>query len=210
MYKPAQVDVIKQWLGAGSINFFGLPFAGKDSQGRRLAELLDGNLVGGGEILRSSIIPPHVKDHMRAGKLIPSEDYVAIVLPYLSQSQLADKPLILSAVGRWHGEEEGVIQSLEAAGHPLKAVISLTLSQGDVFARWQAHEELKDRGERQEDAKEILTVRFEEFETKTLPVIDYYRRLGLLIEIDATKSRDEVTQSILDSLETLSRVSASR
>jgi len=200
MYDQKQIDAIRNWLGAGSINIFGRPFSGKDSQGVRLAELFDGNLVGGGEILRGGTMPDHIKEYMRTGKLIPSDDYVNIVLPYLNQSHLVDKPLILSSVGRWHGEEDGVIKALEQSNHPLKAVIYLDISGTESHNRWLAREINNDRLNRHDDTMEILNIRFKEFQEKTLPVLDYYKNLGILITVDGKGTRDEVTNNIIDSL----------
>ncbi len=200
MKETQQLATIAQWLGTGSINLFGRPFAGKDSQGRFLTEILSGNLLGGGDILRGSAMPDDIKLAMRSGNLIPSKDYVDIVLPYLSQEKLRDKPLILSSVGRWHGEEQGVIDALESSRHPLKSVIYLKLEEKEVMNRWRAHKFRDDRSGRHDDSEEILTIRFKEFRDKTLPVIDFYRRIGLLIEVDGTKSREEVAKIILDEL----------
>lgn len=200
MNNQKQIDQIKLWLGNGSINIFGRPFAGKDNQGNRLAKILDGNLVGGGEILRSDNMHETIKQNMKTGQLVPSEDYFNIVMPYISQKQFADRPLILSAVGRWHGEEDGVIKALNDAGHPLKAVIYLDISDEDSYQRWLVKESVNDRQSRLDDTLEVLQTRFAEFQTKTMPVIDYYKNLGMLIEINGKLSREEVNKSILDKL----------
>jgi adenylate kinase len=194
------INHIKTWLGTGSINIFGLPFAGKDSQGRWLAEMFDGTLLGGGDILRGSTIPAHIKAIISEGMLIPTEDFINIVLPYLSQPSLAQQPLILSAVGRWSGEEQGVIRALSSAGHDLKAVIMLHVTHDDVKTRWKAHEKLKDRSVRSDDAEHILQTRFNEFDTKTIPVIEHYRSMGVLIEIDASQPREQVQAEIFSQL----------
>lgn len=194
---------IQDWLGSGSINIFGRPFAGKDTQGKQLAALFDGILLGGGDILRNSTIPDHLHLDLKSGKLIPSDEYVRIVLPYLAQAEFAGHPLVLSSVGRWIGEEEGVISATEAAGHPLKAVVYLDLPEDEVRSRWQALEHHDDRGGRYDDTASILDVRLEEFRTKTLPVIDAYRERGLLIEIDGHASRESVHHTILRSLANL-------
>jgi adenylate kinase len=200
MHNHEQIEIIKKWLGAGSINIFGLPFAGKDIQGQRLAKIFDGNLIGAGEIFRSDNMPKNVKECMHNGKIVPTEDFVNIVLPYLSQQHLTGKPLILSSVGRWHGEEDGVIEAIKTSGHPLKMVIYLDISRDDVFHRWQQIEIHKDRSERPDNSEEVITTRLSEFKEKTLPVLDYYRNLGELIEIDGKGSKDEVTQNIINGL----------
>jgi adenylate kinase len=195
-----KIETIKNWLGNGSINIFGSPFSGKDTQGSCLAEMLGGKLIGGGAILRSNIVPKHVHHHIKSGKLAPIEDYLEIVAPFLKQPFLADRPLIMSAVGRWHGEEEAIIQAATEASHPLKAVIFLELSEDNIWRRWELSAHRKDRGVRADDTAEALKVRINEYKEKTLPVIDFYRQKGLLIEIGGDSSEDEVTEEILDKL----------
>ena len=94
------VRTISKWLGAGSIDIFGCPFSGKDTQGEVLATLFGGALVSGGDILRSHKEPEKISHVLSGGGLVPSDFYLDLVLPYLSQRKYNGKPLILSAVGR--------------------------------------------------------------------------------------------------------------
>lgn len=199
---------IKTWLGSGSINLFGIPYAGKDTQGHLLAEEFGAQLLGGGEILRNSEITPAGKAAMEAGELFPTQEYIDTVLPYLSKTEFTGSPLVLSSVGRWHGEEDGVIQALEQSGHPLKAVIFLNIDEPILYERWETAQETGDRGARADDSREKLAVRLAEFREKTLPVVEYYREKGLLIEIDASGHVMDVCRDIIDAL--ASRASASR
>jgi adenylate kinase len=195
-----KIDKIKQWLDAGTINIFGRPFAGKDAQGKRLVQLFGGSLVGGGEILRNSVIPQRVKDNTSAGKLAPMDDYINIVLPYLNKPDFAGKPLFLSSVGRWHGEEEAVLSVLDKSGHPLKAVVYLNISESESHTRWLAREINNDRPDRIDDTEDTLNIRFAEFQSKTVPVLDYYQKLGRLVEVDGKGPRNEITNLIIDAL----------
>lgn len=205
-----QIETIQKWLGSGSINFFGIPFAGKDSQANRLQNKFGGVVLGGGDILRNSVIPPEIEQTMARGILIPTQDFVSIVLPYLAKPDFSGHPLFLSSVGRWKGEEEGVIQVLQDAQHPLKAVVYLPLDEKVAFERLQFTENAEVRGIRTDDDEEKLRKRLEEFKTKTIPVIDFYREKGLLVEVDASLPKDEVEQKILDALfEKASRASTS-
>ena len=195
-----KIATIKKWLGYGSINIFGLPYAGKDTHGRELAELLDGELLGGGDILRNSDIPKSVRAIMERGELIPTDDYISIVLPYLSSDKFTSKPLILSSVGRWLGEEDGVLLAAEKSNHPLKAVIHLSVDDAAVWRRFERAKTAGDRETRADDADGILTKRLDEYRTKTLPVIESYRQKGLLIEVDGLPPRDAVLSTIIDEL----------
>lgn len=205
MKNESFTKAIQQWLGTGSINIFGRPFAGKDTQGRMLASLFNGTLLGGGEILRGSTMPDHIKAAMKTGTLLPTTEYISIVLPYLSQPEFANQPLILSSVGRWFGEERGVIDATAAAQHPIKAVIFLNLSEAEVIRRWRSLPDHSSRGTRYDDTEEILQIRLKEFRDKTLPVIDYYREQGMLIEVDGSMTTEAVQREIIAKLYQLSR-----
>jgi adenylate kinase len=196
---------VREWLGTGSINIFGRPFAGKDTQAAKLAELFEAVVLGGGDILRNSTIPPHVDAALRRGELIPSDDYVNIVLPYLSKKEFSAQPLILSSVGRWSGEELGVIDALTQAGHELKLVIYLDIAESIVRERWQKLEDHDDRGGRYDDTADVLNKRLLEYRQKTLPVIDSYRTRDLLVTIDGNQSPEAVFEDILNHLSSLGR-----
>ncbi|MEJ0072514.1 MAG: nucleoside monophosphate kinase [Candidatus Saccharibacteria bacterium] len=198
-----KLEAIRAWLGQGSINIFGMPFAGKDTQGQALADLLEGELLGGGKILRGSRIPARAKAIMEAGGLIPIEDYLQIVPPYLSKPEFDGKPLILSSVGRWDGEQEGVLQATKISGHPLKAVVLLTVPEGVARKRHTEAAFMGDREVRADDAAHLFDKRLDEFRAKTTPVIDFYRKHGLVIEIDGTPLAAEVTGAIIGQLERL-------
>lgn len=200
MLDQQKIATIKTWLNTGSINIFGLPFAGKDTHGSFFAELFDASLLGGGDILRNSVIPDHVRKAIDEGSLAPTDEYIAIVLPYLSSEQFADKPMILSSVGRWHGEEDGVIRAAEQSGHPIKAVIYLHITIKVANERFNRSQEKGDRDNRTDDTKDKLITRFSEFEEKTLPVIEYYRDRDMLIEVDGNPPVDEVRATIIDEL----------
>jgi adenylate kinase len=197
------IETIAGWLGTGSINIFGMPFAGKDTQGSVLADLLDAPLLGGGDILRGSVIPEHVRESMHSGALIPTEDYVKIVLPYLSQEEFKGRPLILSSVGRWKGEEASVLAATEQSGHPMKAVFYLEISEDvarERFEESQSDRSKGSRGDRGDDTAEVFKVRLREFREKTLPVIEYYRQTPLFCRIDAAQPSAQVTAQILANL----------
>ena len=56
------------------------------------------------------------------------------------------------------------------------------------------------RGERADDAEHLLETRLTEYRNKTLPVIEHYRSMGLLIEVDANHGIDDVQQAVVAAL----------
>lgn len=195
-----EINIIKKWLGAGSINMFGRPFAGKDTQGRLLSVSLDGVLIAGGDILRSYHDQAKIEQVMAAGGLIPSDFYLSVLLPYLSRADIKHKPLILSAVGRLQGEEQVIMKATTDSGHPIQAVVLLNLSEAEVWRRFDEAKLQHDRGDRSDDHREVLQNRLRKFKDKTEPVIQYYRNKGLIIDVDGSLPREQVAKQIIEKL----------
>ena len=196
----AKIEQIKSWLGTGSINIFGLPMSGKDTQGIRLAETLGAKFLSSGLIIRA--MEKETNQHLSdKGALIPTNTFYEWVLPYFERPDLFEFPLVLSSIGRWSGEETEVMSVAAGAGHPIKAVILLNISEADVENRFNEAKILNDRGTRADDKDlETFRTRLTEFRTKTMPVLTHYKTLGLLVEINGDASRDEVFNEIVEKL----------
>lgn len=195
-----KIESIKQWLGTGSINIFGLPMSGKDTQGIKLAESLNAKFLSSGMIIRAMEKETR-KNYTSNGSLAPTNIFYEWVLPYFERSDLFKYPLILSSIGRWHGEEDQVMSVAAGAGHEIKAVIILDISEADVKNRFEEAKILNDRGDRQDDKDlETFQTRLQEFREKTLPVLQHYNSLGLLIRVNGDQSREKVFSEIVEKL----------
>ena len=198
-----KLAVIKRWLGTGSINIFGPPMSGKDTQGIRLAEALGAKFLSSGLIVRAKEAETN-QDFTSTGALAPTNIFYEWVLPYFERKDLADYPLILSSIGRWSGEEDVVMSTAAGANHDIKAVILLNISESDVISRFEAAKVLNDRGDRADDQSlNVFKTRLAEFRTKTLPVIQHYQTLGLLVSVNGDQSRDAVFTEIVEKLSAL-------
>jgi adenylate kinase len=190
-----KIKAIKKWLGNGSINVFGLPYSGKDTIGMRLASELGAHFVSSGEILRNADEP-----EQRAGFLSPTERFYELVLPFFARPELRGAPLVLSEIGRWKGEEQRVIATADEAGHPIRAVLFINITEEEIYRRLDAARELGDRLGRQDDSRDLMKRRLSEFYGKVMPTIDTYRIRGELIEIDGMGSRDRIYDRVIDGL----------
>ena len=195
-----KLSIIKKWLGTGSINIFGMPMSGKDTQGVKLAEALDAKFLSSGLIIRT-MEKENSLNYSKNGELIPTNVFYEWVLPYFERPDLFKFPLVLSSIGRWHGEEDQVMSVAAGAGHDIKAVVVLNIAESDAEKRFYEAKILNDRGERQDD-KDIDTfkTRLKEFREKTLPVLHYYNSLGLLVEVNGDQSREDVFSEIVEKL----------
>ena len=195
-----KISKIKTWLGTGSINIFGLPMSGKDTQGVRLAEALNAKFLSSGMSIRAmeSETKQNYSEH---GELIPTNIFYEWVLPYFERRDLFEYPLILSSIGRWSGEENQVISIAAGAGHEIKAAIILDISETEVENRFNAAKTLNDRGDRSDDKDlDTFKTRLKEFREKTLPVLQHYQTLNLLIRVNGNQPRDAVFAEIIEKL----------
>ncbi|MBQ6393876.1 nucleoside monophosphate kinase [Candidatus Saccharibacteria bacterium] len=201
-----KITAIKEWLGTGSINVFGLPMSGKDTVGVKLAELLGAKFLSSGMIIRT--MEEEEKNHMSdSGELIPQDVFYKWILPYFKRSDLNGFPLVLSSVGRWSGEEVRVMEAAEDGGHPIKVAILLSVSEADVLRRWETVHELGKRDLthtlhiRADDAKEeTFKTRIREFNEKTVPVLQTYQSKGMLLPVKASLDRESVFNLVVDEL----------
>lgn len=195
-----KISTIKNWLGTGSINIFGLPMSGKDTQGIKLAETLGAKFLSSGMIIRA--MEKETRQNLSSsGALIPTNVFYEWVLPYFERRDLFDFPLVLSSIGRWSGEEGQVMSVAAGAGHEIKAVVLLNISEAAVEKRFEAAKSLNDRGSRADDKNlEIFKTRLKEFREKTMPVLQHYNELKLLVEVKGDQTREAVFAEMIDKL----------
>ncbi len=203
MNTDPRIETIKNWLGTGSLNIFGLPFAGKNTQADILVQLLAATLIASGDIFRAQKDNEELQQIMATGANIPSDMFFHIVLPYFEKPEWSHEPFVLSEVGRKDGEQEIILKATVDSGHPTMAVILLELSEDEVWRRYDTAQHRDDRGNRLDDSnRDIVATRLKKFQDEIMPVIEFYRQQGLLIEVDGSKSREEVTEAIIDALAT--------
>ena len=195
-----KLEIIKSWLGTGSLNIFGLPMSGKDTVGMRLAEDLQAKFLSSGIIIRAYEAEQN-EDMTGSGKLIPTNTFYDIILPYFSREELRNDSLVLSSVGRWSGEEDKIMEAAKVGRHEIKAVVMLDLTEEEVKNRFEAAKILNDRGERADDSNiEVFETRLAEFREKTMPVLNHYDELKMLVKVPAIGSRDEVYTNVINRL----------
>ena len=191
-----KISAIRSWLGSGAINIFGIQFSGKDTLGVPLAERLGAKFISSGDLVRAAM---HNNDDPRiqqaaldtqTGILTPTDEFRQLIVPHLKDDRLSGMPLVLGSVGRWIGEEEVVMEALAEGGHPLRAVIVLNIPEEEVWRRWEEVKNTRNGGRK----------RLQEFEEKTIPVINKYTSLGIVINIDATGTIEETFNAAVDEL----------
>ena len=201
-----KIETIKRWLGSGAINIFGIQFSGKDTLGVPLAEKLGAVFISSGDLVRAAM-HNEKDDRIRqaaidsqTGILTPTYEFRQLIVPHLKDERLAGKPLVLGSVGRWIGEEDAVMEALNDGNHPLRAVIVLHIPIDEVWRRWDEVKHTRNGGRADDQDRSRVQLRLDEFQEKTVPVIQKYQQLGLVIDIDATDTIEATFASAIDQL----------
>lgn len=200
------------------------PLAGKSTQAGPVARLLGVPHVSTGELLRShrerdTEIGRAAAAHMARGELVPDDLVLAVVSERLSGPEAAGG-IVLDGVPRDLSQAEAL------DGDPRTRpdlVVLLDVPDGEVRRRAGGRRRcprghvyhLTDRpprvrgrcdvdGEplahRDDDRPEAVERRLAEYRSKTGPVIDRYRRRGVLRVVDATGAPEEVTARLVATL----------
>ena len=211
----SKIEFIKAWLGAGSINIFGIQFSGKDTVGKRLADDLDTEFLSSGDIVRAARNNNPNEDIRKAtklsdsGVLTPTDEFKQLIIPYLYDKRLDGKPLVLGSVGRWIGEETSVLNALKKGDHDTKAILVLNISEDEIWRRWNTIRNERNGGRLDDMNKNRVKTRLDEFRDKTLPVINKYREMDLVIDINGEQSRDQVYDETINKLYEFAKLSKS-
>jgi adenylate kinase len=200
----------------------GPPGAGKGTQARILEERFGVEQISSGDILRANRerrteLGAQAEAYMRRGELVPDGLVIAMIEDELTRHPAG---FIMDGFPRSLPQAQALDAMLARRGWPLDAVI---LFQADsealiarLTARWtnprngrtyntltnppkRAGIDDEDGGplvQREDDQRETVAKRLEVYNTRTKPLIDYYRKSGKLVEVDALGSVDDVADRI--------------
>lgn len=172
--------------------FLGPPGAGKGTQARILAEryriphIATGDLLRG-EIQRRTPIGQQVEEAMAAGRLVSDQLVSGLVVPRLHLDGAA-RGFILDGYPRnliQAGLLDGILAELN---RNLERVLLFSVDDHEVLSRLGAT-----RGEGSEPS---LRRRLEAWREDAGPVIEVYRRRGLVVEVDAASAPAVVADEV--------------
>ena len=165
-------------------------------------------------------------EYMRRGELVPDSTVWEMVRERIGCLQCAGG-FILDGFPRTLGQAESLQQLMDSEGLALTAVVSYELSESEIVARLGGRrtcEKCKavyhvterppkvagscDRCDgklfqREDDRPESIKVRLGAYQRSAAPLIEFYKNLGLLVEVPAIGSPDDIFESTFTKLESL-------
>lgn len=182
--------------------FLGPPGAGKGTQSKRLINYLEIIHLSTGELLRASVgqgtrIGDIAGEFIHRGQLVPDEVVVDLIADRLSQPD-CEPGCLLDGFPRTLTQARELDHMLADQDRQVDVALALHVDRDELQRRLagRAHVEC-----RADDSPETILHRLEIYERQTAPLVDYYRRRGVLYDIDAVGSTDEVFDRIKAAVE---------
>ena len=177
--------------------FLGPPGSGKGTQAKLLAERLGVRAISTGDMLRDAVrrgtpLGRRAQAIMDAGELVPDDVVIGLVRERIALPDAA-KGFLLDGFPRTIEQAEALDRILRGNAAPLDGVINLLVPEGTLLERLLGRAALEGRSD---DRRETVAERLRIYREKTAPLVQHYRDLGLLTDVDGSGSIDEVAARI--------------
>ncbi|MGH8011271.1 MAG: adenylate kinase [Candidatus Binataceae bacterium] len=206
----------------------GPPGAGKGTQARMLETHIGAPHIASGDLLRAAArnrtaLGVRAKGFMDKGALVPDELVLGLIDERLSEPD-AVVGFILDGFPRTVAQTETLAAMLDGRHQRLDKAIAIVVPDEEIVKRISGRRTCPNCGEmyhvifdpprnvnlcnkcngelyqRDDDAEDTVRMRLEVYAASTRPLLDYYGRMGLLVEIPGVGRPDDIQRQILDAL----------
>lgn len=208
--------------------FLGPPGSGKGTQAARLAEKLGMVHLSTGDVLRDAVknqteLGKKAEGYMKAGELVPDDLIVGLIEDKLKSGELS-KGFILDGFPRTIPQADSLKAMLKENDVTLDKAMLLNVPDEAIVNRMSgrrfcptcqatynvnvASARPKEDGKcnndgteliiRNDDQEEVVLNRLGVYHEQTEPIIDFYRKESILVEINAVVAPDDVFADLLN------------
>jgi len=205
--------------------------SGKGTAAKKIVEEFLVAHISTGDMLRENVkenteLGQQAKDYMEAGRLVPDDLINAMVKERLLRDDVKEG-FLMDGFPRTLVQAKAFDEITKSIEKPVEVVINLKVDVDTLAGRITGRRICKNCGaiyhiknapskvegicdvcgnptiQRPDDTLEQLQVRLSEHAKNTEPVLDYYREKGLVKDIEAAKSADEVWLDIKQAIDTV-------
>ena len=188
-----------------NIVIFGKPGSGKGTQANFLKEKYSLYHISTGDLFRKNIsnktkLGIEAKSYLDNGDLVPDSVTIKMLKNEVLQNKKV-KGYIFDGFPRTLAQAKSLDTFLNSINLKINATIALDVDENELIIR------LLDRGKttnRSDDQDlEKIKNRFNEYNTKTSILIDFYNKQGKFYSVDGKGSVDDITLRLFDLVESL-------
>lgn len=214
-----------------NIIFLAPPAAGKGTLSEMLTEKYGYGHISTGDLLREEVkkgtaLGQEAEGLMKAGKYVPDELIIKLISNRITEPD-CENGYILDGFPRTKVQAEKYAELLKEHGKDLGVVIYIDIDKdmaikracsritcpkcGRIYNKYSNEMKPKVEGmcddcnvkltQRADDTEETFVKRFDEYMTKTMPLYDYYKDLGVLKTIKAYESKFDTFNEAVKVLE---------
>ncbi len=202
----------------------GAPGAGKGTQATRIVEKYNIPHISTGDIFRDNIkrqteLGMRAQEYMNKGELVPDDLTIEIATTRLLEDDCKNG-FLLDGFPRTVYQAEKLDEFLKEHGQKLDNVIDVEVDQEALIARLTGRRICKNCGatfhvinippkeegicdncgntliQRDDDSEETARNRLSVYAEQTMPLVDYYKGQGILVEIDGEGNPEKVFNDI--------------
>ena len=209
-----------------AVIFLGPPGAGKGTQAKELARKFSAPHLSTGDMLREHVahgtsLGQRAQPIMARGELVPDSIVLRMVADRIERPDCSHG-FVFDGFPRTVAQAQWLRELLKQHGFKPPLVVHFVIDPGMLLRRITGRRVCKVGGEiyniyerptkvegrcdkdggeleqRADDREEIVGPRLAAYERQTAPLAAYYKRLGRLREVDASKSVDEVAARVVE------------
>jgi adenylate kinase len=206
--------------------FLGPPGAGKGTQAKVVAHKKGIPQISSGDLFRENLknqteLGIRANQFIKVGELVPDDITIDMVEERISRTDCA-AGAILDGFPRNPAQAKALDDMLAETGCKINQVPYIAVPEAELVERLSARLTCRAEGhvfhkiynppkvagvcdfdgselyQREDDKPETVKHRIQVYEQQTLPLIEYYRERGILIEIDGSQSIEDVTIDLLE------------
>ncbi|WP_433604521.1 adenylate kinase [Dactylosporangium sp. CA-139114] len=178
------------------------PGAGKGTQGAVIAEHFHIPRVAVGDLLRRNVaegndLGRRVEPLLGRGELVPDEIVLELLRQGLEQARSAGGGYVLDGIPRTMEQALAAYRVARSLGMTADVALHLRADDDELMRRLLKRAAVEHRAD---DTEPVIRQRLKLYREVTAPVLTFYERRGILLEVDATRSVEAVSADVLAAL----------
>ena len=181
---------------------FGPPGAGKGTQSEQLIDAYNLKHISTGDLLRAerkagTELGIKANEYIAKGELVPDEVVVGMVRNFMKEHSTS-KGFIFDGFPRTTPQAEALDNLLSEFGAKIDIVLGLEVIEDELVKRLLLRGETSGRADDQ--SEETIRNRFKEYQTKTLPLMDYYTKKNTYVGVNGMGEIDHIQSSLREEI----------